>query len=101
MSIDKFKMWTCTRYGVAMLAAHAPGFCARRFVAANREEGSYAAGFLYCRTCARGATQYELVRRGDVPKNGKRPCRKKNGLMPKPSLIIPVKTKSNGGSDIL
>ncbi len=73
MPIDKFEMWTCTRYGVTMLAAHARGFCARRFVAANREERSYAAGFLYCQTCARGATQYKLVRRGGVPKNSKRP----------------------------
>ena len=29
-------MWTCEKYGVAMLSTHANEFCARRFAAAQQ-----------------------------------------------------------------
>ena len=57
---DRIEMWTCRKYGVKMMAVHSAVFCARRFAAATGKNGFEAAFFEHCRTCARGAAEYEL-----------------------------------------
>ena len=68
---DNTEMWICWKYGVAMLAAHAAAFCARRFAAANRKD---AAGIMFnrCRWCTRGAAEYKLAKRKGIDMLGNR-----------------------------
>jgi hypothetical protein len=67
---DSAQMWRCTKYGVAMLAAYAAAFCARRFAAANQKDAARIS-FGRCRECSRGAAAYKLARRKgtDMPDN--------------------------------
>ena len=63
---DNLPRWTCQAYGVTMLTANAAAFCARRFAAANGKDGDERFALSHCRTCARGASEYELViRKGE------------------------------------
>ncbi len=66
--MDTLTRWTCEKYGVSMLAAHAADFCARRFAAANRKGDVAVVGFSHCRTCPRGAALYKVAgpRRGRI-----------------------------------
>lgn len=62
---DSVQMWFCTKYGVAMSAAYAAVFCARRFAAANGNDAARIS-FGRCRTCSRGAAEYRLAKRNGV-----------------------------------
>ncbi len=64
MKTDPVEMWICEKYGVAMMAANARVFCARRFASANGRDGELTAcGFVHCRACSRGAREYYLSSR--------------------------------------
>lgn len=64
-------MWHCTKYGVAMSAAYAAAFCARRFAAANHKDAARIS-FSRCRVCSRGAKEHKrAMRKGiDMPDTG-------------------------------